>query len=198
MNVRWLLFLGAGLVVGAVVGYLLAVSPTKAEGTQVPAWLEVMQRVCTSVGGLGSLAALIYVIRQFNLLGDQNKLVQKNILASLDGQLYARLDSFNRFIVEHDAEYDLLGKPFGDQQVMEHRARLHRLCDLGFTFYEQIYKHHVRYDLLDTEDWDEWQESMRHFFSKPYVKGYWPVTRARYARSFQVFADGLVATTAAA
>jgi hypothetical protein len=30
--------------------------------------------------------------------------------------------------------------------------------------------------------------------SKPYVKGYWPVTRARYARSFQVFADGLMAS----
>jgi hypothetical protein len=195
MNIRWLLVLGVGLAVGAVLGYLLAVSPTKAEGTLVPAWLEVMQRVCTSVGGLGSFAALIYVIRQFNLLGAQNKLVQKNILASLDGQVYARLDSFNRFIVEHDAEYALLGKPFGDEELLNHRPRLHRLCDLGFTFYEQIYKHHVRYDLLDTEDWDEWQENMRHFFGKQYVRGYWAATRARYARSFRAFADGLVATT---
>jgi hypothetical protein len=138
MNVRWLLVLGVGLVVGAVVGYLLAVSPTKAEGTQVPAWLEVMQRVCTSVGGLGTFAALIYVIRQFNLLGTQNTLVQKNILATLDGLLYARLDSFNKFIVDHDAEYEPLGKPFGEEELAPHRARLHRLCDLGFTFYEQI------------------------------------------------------------
>jgi hypothetical protein len=92
---------------------------------------------------------LIYVIRQFDL-------VQKNTRASLDGQRYARLDSFNQFIVEHDAEYDMLGQPYEEVQPTAHRARLHHLCDLGFTFYEQIYKHHVRYDLLDTEDWEEW------------------------------------------
>lgn len=57
------------------------------------------------MGGLGTFAALIYVIRQFNLLGTQSSLMQKNIRASLDGQLYARLDSFNKFIVDHDAEY---------------------------------------------------------------------------------------------
>jgi hypothetical protein len=49
---------------------------------------------------------------------------------------------------------------------------------------------------MDTEDWDEWQQSMRHFFAKPYVRGYWGVTRARYARSFQAFAEGLLANTA--
>ena len=121
--------------------------------------------------------------------------MQKNILASLDGQLYARLDSFNKFIVEHDAEYDLLGKPYGDPETSAHRARLHHLCDLGFTFYEQIFKHHVRYDLLDTEDWEEWQRNMAHFFAKPYVRGYWQATRDRYARGFQAFAEGLLAGT---
>jgi hypothetical protein len=185
MNVRWLLFLGAGLVVGAVGGYVLAASPTQLEAYRVPAWLEVMQRVCTSVGGLGTFAALIYVVRQFDL-------VQKNTRASLDGQLYARLDSFNRFVVEHDAEYDLLGKSYGEIEPSAPRARLHHLCDLAFTFYEEIFKHHQRYGLLDTEDWEEWQQAMAHFFAKPYASGYWQATRGRYARSFQAFADGLV------
>jgi hypothetical protein len=188
MSVRWVLFLGAGLVVGAVGGYVLAASPTQLEAYQVPAWLEVVQRVCTSVGGLGTLAALIYVIRQFDL-------VQKTTCASLDGQLYARLDSFNRFVVEHDAEYEMLGKPYGEVEPGAHRARLHHLCDLGFTFYEQIFKHHVRYDLLDTEDWEEWQQGMAHFFAKPYARGYWQASRERYGRRFRAFADGLVART---
>ena len=121
--------------------------------------------------------------------------MQKNILASLDGQLYARLDSFNKFVVEHDAEYDMLGRPFGEVEPSAHRARLHHLCDLGFSFYEQIYKYHVRYDLLDTEDWEEWQQNLDHFLAKPYVRGYWHTTRDRYAKSFRDFANGLVART---
>jgi hypothetical protein len=195
MRAQSLLILAAGLIVGAVGGYLIAASPAQAESTQVPAWLEVIQRACTSVGGLGTFAALIYVIRQFNLLGTQSDLVQKNIRASLDSQLYSRLHSFNKFIVDHDAEYDLLGKPFKEEDPAGPRARLHHLCDLGFTFYEQIYKCHARYGLLDTEDWEEWQPNMKHFFGKAYVRGYWAVTRERYAESFQKYADELVATS---
>ncbi len=190
MRVRWVLFLGAGLVVGAVGGYMLAASPSQMEATRIPAWLEVLQRVCTSVGGLGTFAALVFVIRQFNLL-------EKNVLASLDSQLYARLDSFNKFVVEHYAEYEMLEQPYKDVDPACHRAKLHRLCDMGFSFYEQIFKHHARYDLLDTEDWHEWQHNMAHFFAKPYVRDYWQTTRERYARRFQVFAGRLVAHAAA-
>jgi hypothetical protein len=48
---------------------------------------------------------------------------------------------------------------------------------------------HVRYDLLATEDWEEWQQNLAHFFSKPYVRGYWPTVAGRYARSFRAFGD---------
>ena len=34
-----------------------------------------------------------------------------------------------------------------------------------------IFKHHVRLKLLETEDWDEWQQNMLHFSRKPYVQG---------------------------
>jgi hypothetical protein len=64
--------------------------------------------------------------------------------------------------------------------------------DLGFTIYEEIDKHHVRYRLLDPEDWDEWQQNMVYFFSKPYVRGYWPSIAGRYARSFQAFANDIL------
>jgi hypothetical protein len=198
MRVRSLLLLGIGVAVGLVGGFLLAASPTESEGHQVPTWLEVVQRVCTAVGGLGTFAALIFVVRQFKLLRDQSALVQKNVMASLDGQVYARLDSFNRFIVDHDREYEMLGEPYPGDRPPEHQAKLHHLCDLGFTFYEQIYKYHVRYELLDTEDWEEWQQNMSHFFAKAYVRGYWQTTRARYARSFQDFAGRLMAQSGAA
>ena len=64
--------------------------------------------------------------------------------------------------------------------------------DLGFTIDEEIDKHHVRYRLLDTEDWDEWQQNMVYFFSKPYVRCYWPSIAGRYARSFQAFANDIL------
>src|SRR5260370_533010 len=108
MSVRALLILAAGLTVGIVLGYLLTSSPPGGHGQGVPVWLKVVQRVCTSVGGLGTVAALLFVVRQFNLLRHQSDLVQKNVLASLDGQLYARLDTFNKFVVEQDAEYEML------------------------------------------------------------------------------------------
>jgi hypothetical protein len=81
------------------------------ERVTIALWLEVIHRVCTSIGGLGTFVAIIFVVRQFNLLHTQSELVQRNSMASLDGQLYGRLDSFNKVIVEHDAEYELLSKP---------------------------------------------------------------------------------------
>jgi hypothetical protein len=188
-----LLILATGVLVGLALGLMLTPFLATEEPVTIALWLEVVHRVCTSVGGLGTFVALVFVVLQFKLLRTQSELVQKNTLASINGDLYARLDSFNKFIVEHDKEYELLNKPYERDEATDHRYRLHHLCDLGFTFYEEIYKHHVRYGLLDTEDWDEWQQNMAHFFSKPYVRGYWPTIAGRYARSFRAFADDLIA-----
>jgi hypothetical protein len=159
---------------------------------QVALWLEVVHRVTTGIGGLGTFVALIVVLRQFYLLRTQSELVQKNIVASVDAQLYARLDSFNRFVFEHSKEYDLLDKPYPQAESPEQRSKLHRMCELGFTFFEEIFKHHVRLKLLETEDWDEWQQNMLHFFRKTYVQGYWKTIAERYARSFQAIVKEMI------
>src|SRR5438874_1523085 len=153
MKVRDVLILGIGLAAGVVIGFLVGLPSAGTGPAGVPVWLEMAHRVGTAVGGLGGVAALLYVVRQFNLLRQQSELVQKNTRATLDGQLYARLDCFNRFIVEHDVEYELLDTLREGEAEVGHRAKLHHLCDLGFTFYEQVFKHHTRYDLLETEDW---------------------------------------------
>src|SRR5262249_2654246 len=129
------------------------------------------------------------------LLRWQSDLLQKNVAASIDSALYNRLDSFNRMIVEHHKIYDQLNLPFDQQQDPDQKAKLHHLCDLGFTFYEEIYKYRTRYDLLNPEDWDEWIANMQHFFGKPYVRGYWRLVSARYAKSFQNFVDEMYAGT---
>lgn len=186
-----LVFLIAGLVVGLCIG--LALTPVANAGEfKIALWLEIVHRVCTSFGGLGTCVALIIVIRQFYLLREQTDLVQKNIVASMDSQLYGRLDSFNKFIVEHYREYAALDQPYEGQDATEERPKLHHLCDLGFTFFEEIYKHHARFHLLNNEDWEEWQQNLNHFFSKPYVRGYWKTVAARYAKSFQAYANEIV------
>lgn len=152
------MYLAIGLVIGLSSGLMLTPLIASENEAKIALWLEVVHRVCTSVGGLGTFVALIIVIQQFYLLRTQSDLVQTNIVASMDGQLYARLDSFNRFIVEHHKEYALLDEPFERHASLDDRPKLHHLCDLGFTFFEEIYKHHVRYKLLDTEDWEEWQQ----------------------------------------
>jgi hypothetical protein len=189
-------YLAIGLVIGLSMGLMLTPLIASENDVKVAMWLEVVHRVCTSVGGLGTFVALIIVLAQFYLLRTQSELVQKNIVASMDGQLYARLDSFNRFIVEHHKEYALLDDPFEQHGSLDERPKLHHLCDMGFTFYEEIFKHHVRYKLLDTEDWEEWQQNMIHFFSKPYVRAYWNLVAGRYAKSFHTFANDLVASIA--
>jgi len=187
------MFLAIGLVIGLSVGLMLTPLIVTEKDVKIAMWLEVVHRVCTSVGGLGTFVALIIVIQQFTLLRTQSEQVQKNTRASMDGQLYARLDSFSKLIVEHYKEYALLDQSFERDASPDDRPKLHHLCDLGFTFFEEIYKHHVRYKLLDTEDWEEWQQNMVHFFGKPYVRGYWNTVAGRCARSFQTFANDLFA-----
>ena len=38
----------------------------------------------------------------------------------------------------------------GEENGPERRARLHHLGDMGFTYYEQVYKHHQRRELLNS------------------------------------------------
>jgi len=181
-----------GVVLGIAIGLALHPLARADNPGQVAIWLEVVHRVCTGIGGLGTFIALIIVLRQFYLLRTQSELVQKNIVASTEAQLYARLDSFNRFVFEHSHEYDLLDKPYPPVDSPDQRSKLHRMCELGFTFFEEIYKHHIRLKLVDTEDWDEWEQNLIHFFKKPYVRGYWKTVATRYAKSFQALANELV------
>jgi hypothetical protein len=186
------------VVLGIAIGLMLNPILHVEEQGRITPWLEVAHRVCTSIGGLGTFVALIVVLRQFHLLRAQSTLVQKNIVASMDAQLYARLDSFNRFIFEHSREYDLLDQPFPSLESAEARSKLHRMCELGFTFYEEILKHKARLELLDGEDWTEWEQNMAHLFRKPYVRGYWKTVADRYSNSFQTVANQLVAKLEAA
>jgi hypothetical protein len=192
MNRSSVMILAFGVVVGIAGGLMLNPLTGGEERVQVATWLEVVHRVTTGIGGLGTFVALIVVLRQFYLLRTQSELVQKNVIASIDAQLYARLDSFNRFVFEHSQEYDLLDKPYLRAESPEQRSKLHRMCELGFTFFEEIFKHHARLKLLETEDWEEWQQNMVHFFRKPYVQGYWKTIAERYAKSFQGLVNELI------
>jgi hypothetical protein len=186
------MILAFGVVSGIAIGLMLNPLVGGQERVQVAPWLEVVHRVSTGIGGLGTFVALIIVLRQFHLLRTQSELVQKNIVASTDAQLYDRLDSFNRFVFEHSPEYDRLDQPYPQAESAEQRSKLHRMCELGFTFFEEIFKHHVRLKLLETEDWEEWQQNMIHFFRKPYVQGYWNTIAGRYAESFQSLVKELI------
>jgi hypothetical protein len=184
--------LAFGIVLGIAIGLMLSPMGRSDNNGQVATWLEVVHRVATGIGGLGTFVALIIVLQQFYLLRAQSELVQKNIVASVDAQLYSRLDSFNRFVFEHYREYDLLEQPYLPQNSLDQRSKLHRMCELGFTFFEEIFKHNVRLRLLESEDQDEWNQNLIHFLSKPYVRGYWQSVADRYAKSFQKVVNELV------
>jgi hypothetical protein len=189
---RNLAILGGVFVAGVLLGFPVAASLAPGEARDIPLGVEIFHRLCTGVGGLGTVAALFYVVRQFRLLSQQSELLQNNVLASMDGQLYGRLDAFNRLIVEHEAEYEMLDTLRVGVEQPGHRAGLHHLCDLGFSIYEQVHKLHTRFGLLDSADWDEWRQKMSYFFRKTYVSDYWGVVRERYSQAFRDFADTLI------
>jgi len=182
-----LILVACGLIIGLAIGLVMTPVVTVDGVAHVPIWLETVNRICTSFSGLGTLVALTFVVRQFKLLRLQTDLLQKNVAASMDSALYNRLDSFNRFIVEHHKIYELLDTHQNGHEPADQKAKLHHLCDLGFTFYEEIFKHNNRYRLLHSEDWDEWKANLQHFFEKPYVQGYWKAVSHRYSQGFQAF-----------
>lgn len=183
-SISWL-HLATGWVVGLSVGLMMTPLVTSNDEPHIALWLQIVNQVSSSASSLATLVALIFVVRQFKLATHQSELLRKNINASMDNVLYARLDSFNRFIVEHHTIYEMLNSTeFGEEPANE-RARLHHLCDLAFSFYEEVFKHHSRYQFLHPEDRDEWNSQMQHFFGKRYVQGYWEQVSLRYSRSFQ-------------
>jgi|GEM_PF-2161037 len=182
-----LLLVSGGILLGLAAGLMMTPIVAVDGVPHVSIWLETVNRICTSISGLGTLVAVIFVVRQFKLLRLQTDLLQKNVAASMDSAVYNRLDSFNRFIVEHHRIYDLLNTHQNGNEPADQKANLHHLCDLGFTFYEEIFKHNSRYQLLHSEDWDEWKAKLQHFFEKPYVEGYWKSVSHRYSHSFQKF-----------
>lgn len=88
MNRASLLLLTTGVIIGLSLGLILSPVIATEEHLTIVMWLEVVHRVCTSIGGLGTFVALIFVVRQFNLLHTQSELVQTNTMASMDAQLY--------------------------------------------------------------------------------------------------------------
>lgn len=189
------LLVGCGITLGLTAGLMMSPVVTVDEVPHVSIWLETVNRVCTSVSGLGTLVALIFVVRQFKLFRQQTDLLEKNVTASMDSALYNRLDSFNRFIVEHHRIYESLSIHESGHEPADQKANLHHFCDLGFTFYEEIFKHNTRYRLLHSEDWDEWKANLQHFFEKPYVRGYWKSVSHRYSHSFQKFIIEMISET---
>lgn len=193
MKANSLFLVGCGCaIIGLAVGLMLTPLVTSNVQPHIALWLEIVNQVSTTISSMGTLVALIFVVCQFKLASMQSELLRKNIAASMDNVLYARLDSFNRFIVEHDKIYELLNTLIDGQEPLEHRAKLHHLCDLGFTFYEEVFKHHARYQFLHAEDRDEWNAQMEHFFNKQYVRSYWRSVSPRYSQSFRMFVTDLL------
>jgi hypothetical protein len=69
--------LTTGLVIGLSVGLILSPLFAAEQHLTIAAWLDVVHRVCTSVGGVGTFIALIFVVRQFNMLRAQSDLCRK-------------------------------------------------------------------------------------------------------------------------
>jgi hypothetical protein len=58
-----LMMLALGAVIGLSFGLMLTPLMAAEQDGKIALWLEVVHRVCTSVSGLGTFVALVFVVR---------------------------------------------------------------------------------------------------------------------------------------
>jgi hypothetical protein len=153
---------------------------------------ETSQIVATfvSAAGLLLLAWQSYLLRkQVNANADQLRLTQESMRATLDGQLFARLDAINSLVAQQYKLYEGLFQPF-NPDIPRKNDPTHILADIALTLYEHVFNIHDKYKMMSPSEWESWEHSMDQVFELPYFSGYWKAhARKNYKPEYRNLVD---------
>ena len=110
--------------------------------------------------------------RQIAMNQEQIRLMQQTMQATLDGQIYARLDTINELVIGEKGLYGKLFESYKGGDAL-HTEVTRYLVDMALTFFEHVHNQRFKYKMMDDAEWQAWVSTMRNVLSLPYVKGYW-------------------------
>ena len=121
----------------------------------------------------------------------------KNSKSQAFSRIGGRLQSINNIMIEKADVYMEISKT--PEEVLESvdkvtEMKMQILMDMVLSYFREIYYQHNRYDQIDKEQWQGWQESIHRILSKPYAKWYWEKKSNGYPKKFVDFVNSLLKT----
>lgn len=127
--------------------------------------------------------------QQVKANAEQLKLTTETMKATLDGQMFARLDAINGLLAQHYELYTGLYTEF-DPTVALKDDRTHLVADIALTFYEHVFNVHHKYEMMDPAEWESWEHGMDQVLTLPYFQGYWKErARGNYKPEYRTLID---------
>jgi len=155
--------------------------------------------IVAAAAGVVSALVVPILVWQTKLLRDQIarnaeqlKLTRDAMQASLDGQMFARLDSINSLLLQNYGLYSDLTQKF-EETTPPNGSKAHIVADMILTFYEHVYNIRHKFSLMDDDEWEAWIRSMKQVLELQYIKGYWiNFAKMRYKTKYREFIDGII------
>ena len=156
--------------------------------------MELWSAVAAWLSALAAAVGVPFIIWQLRLLRQSAQANRAVMQASVDGQIYTRIDAVNTLLIQHDSVAKALYSQF-DQASAPGPER--DLADMLFTIFEQLFRQRHLLDpdksLISDSQWAAWQAAMMREFEKPYLVGYWRESACkRYELDFAEFLNRLV------
>ena len=150
----------------------------------------------TLIGSTASaLSALVAAVALFRL-NHQLKLTRIALVATVDAQVYARIDAINVLLTTVPPIAAALEVEYKHGQgALENPAQ--NVADSFFTVIEQLHKQRYLYDpknpLISDSQWKAWEQTIRHTMRVPFLRSYWKMSaNLRYGAEFREYITGVL------
>ena len=163
--------------------------------TQATRPVEVWSAVASWISAIAAAVGVPFIVWNLNLLRQSAVANRAVMQASVDAQIYTRIDAVNTLLIQHQDIARALYAPFTDLGVPGPEREL---ADMILTIFEQLFRQRHLLDpdkpLISDTQWIAWQFSMEREFEKPFLVGYWQQSASkRYEPDFADFLNGIVA-----
>lgn len=142
-------------------------------------WLDIIQ----SVGIVISIMLVIWQVR----------VQTKQMKATANATIAARVDEINRLMFENPDIFPQLNQPYPGNNLPNGGDRRYHLMHIFLNTFELAFVDYRRHKFIERSGWDSWTRAIMEILHKPYAHGHWEATKGQYTEEFREFMDGLIA-----